>query len=296
MKQTFDLVIVIPVGPGTVPEFLFDNVHSILHYVRGSYKIILADDSHEGLGKLTQQHFPELGIDVVPTPEPMGRVCGLYVTLSWAYKHAIDHYHFGALHKFDTDALIIGEDPAREAIEMFRTQPETGMAGQYPNDYNGDPWDISWPRQEILKICTTISFIRKPVTHWALLTAYKKALRNGYITGESVFGGSYFMSEKALRALDEMKRLPDLRLKTVNLEEDHVFSLLIKAAGMKLGDLSSGSLPLACTWRGLPASPEELYAKGKKIIHSTRFWKERKEAKIRQFFKEKREQVTNVIE
>ena len=86
MKQTFDVVIVIPVGPGTVPEFLFDNIDSIIHYVKGSFKIILADDSHEGLGKLTQNKFPQLSIDVVPTPKPMGRVCGLYITLSWAYK------------------------------------------------------------------------------------------------------------------------------------------------------------------------------------------------------------------
>ena len=173
---------------------------------------------------------------------------------------------------------------------MFRTQPEIGMAGQYPNDYNGEPWDISWPRQEILKICTTISFFRKPIVHWALLTAYRKALKNGYKTGESVFGGSYFISEKALQALDKMNRLPDLRLKTVNLEEDHLFPILVKAAGMRFGDLASGSLPFACTWRGLPASPQELYGKGKKIIHSTRYWQDIKEDEIRNFFKEKRRQ------
>ncbi len=73
------------------------------------------------------------------------------------------------------------------------------------------------------------------------------------------------------------------------------FRLLMMAAGFRFGDLSSDDLPLACTWRGLPASPEELYQKGKKIIHSTRFWKGRKEAQIRQFFKEKREQTMNLV-
>lgn len=294
MKQTFDLVIVIPVGPGTVPEFLFDNIHSILCYVKGSSKIILADDSHEGLGKLTQQHFPQLDIDIVPTPKPMGRLCGLYVTLSLGFKHAINCYYFGTLLKLDTDALIINTDPAEAAIELFKNHPEVGMAGQYPNEYNGEPWDIEWPHQEILKICTTISFFRKPIPHWALLTAYRKALKNGYKTGESVFGGSYFVSEKALLALNKMKRLPDYRLKAVNLEEDHMLSILIMSAGFQLGDLSSGNLPFACKWRGLPASPEELYERGKKIIHSTRFWKDRKEAEIRHFFKEKREKTMSV--
>ena len=288
MKQTYDLVVVIPVGPAASPEFLFDNIYSILYYVKGTCKIVLADDSHKGLGKLAQEQFPQVEIDIVPTPKPMGRLLGLYITLCTAFKHAVTHYHFGALLKLDTDALLIGDNPAKEAIEMFASYPSMGMAGQYPNEYNGKPWDIGWPKQEIIKICTTISFIRKPIPHWALLTAYRKALKNGYQTGESVFGGSYFMSEKALLALHKASRLPDYRLKTVNLEEDHMFSMLVMAAGFQLGDLSSGSLPMACTWRGLPASPEELYERGKKIIHSTRYWQEQKEEEIRAFFKKKR--------
>lgn len=275
-------------GPAASTRFLIDNIESIEHYVKGSFKIILADDSHKGTAASAQEKFPHLEIDIVPTAEPMGRLLGLYITLCLAFKHAVTHYHFGALLKFDTDALIIGDNPAKEAIALFKTHPEIGMAGQYPNEYNGAPWDIGWPKQEIIKICTTISFIRKPIPHWALLTAYRKALKNGYHTGESVFGGSYFMSEEALTRLNKAGRLPDKRLKTVNLEEDHMFSILVMAAGLQLGDLSSGNLPFGCAWKGLPASPEELYQNGKKIIHSTRYWKEMKEDEIREYFKEKR--------
>ncbi len=57
-----------------------------------------------------------------------------------------------------------------------------------------------------------------------LVTAYRKALKHGYKTGERVFGGSYFMSKKALLDSDKMKHLPDNCLQTVNLEEDHIFS------------------------------------------------------------------------
>lgn len=288
MKQTFDLVVVIPVGPAASPEFLIDNIESIVHYAKSSFKIILADDSHKGTASVAQQQFLHLEIDIVPTPEPMGRLLGLYITLCLAFKHAVKNYHFGALLKFDTDALIIGDHPAKEAIRLFKTHPETGMAGQYPNEYNGRLWDIGWPKQEIIKICTTISFFRKPIPHWALLTAYRKALKNGYNTGESVFGGSYFMSEEALTRLNKTGRLPDRRLKTVNLEEDHMFSILVMSVGLQLGDLSSGNLPMGCTWRGLPASPEELYQRDKKIIHSTRYWKDMKEEEIRKYFKEKR--------
>ncbi len=293
MKRTVDLVVIIPVGPAASAEFLADNIQSIEHYADRPFQIILADDSHKGTAAIAQQQFPYLTIDIVPTPEPMGRLLGLYITLCLAFKYAITNYHFGALLKLDTDALIIGNDPAGEAIDLFAKHPEIGMAGQYPLEYNGTPWDISWPKQEIIKICTTISFIRKPIPHWALLTAYRKALKHGYKTGESVFGGSYFMSEAALNKLDKARRLPDYRLKTVNLEEDHMFSILVMSAGFGLGDLSSGSLPMACTWRGLPASPQELFEKRKKVIHSTRYWKETKEEEIRAYFKEKRNSAVN---
>ncbi len=295
MKQTVDLVVVIPVGPAASAEFLIDNIESIERYVRGSFCIILADDSHKGIALTAKEKFPHLHIDIVPTPRPMGRLLGLYITLCMAFRYAIQHYHFGALLKFDTDALLINDDAAKEAIDLFAKQPEVGMAGQYPNDYNGAPWDIGWPKREIIKICTTISFIRKPIPHWALLTAYRKALKHGYQTGESVFGGSYFMSEAALIALEKMGRLPDKRLLTVNLEEDHMFSILIMAAGFQLGDLSSGNLPMGCAWRGLPASPQELYDRGKKIIHSTRFWQDMKEEDIRKYFKEKRSAAVDTL-
>ncbi len=289
MKQQFELVVVIPIGPDALPEFVTDNIHSIIHYTKSSFKIILADDSHKGTGSIVQQQFDgKLQIDIVPTPEPMGRMCGLYVNLCLAYKYAIQHYHFDALLKLDTDALIIGPAPEREAIALFKAQPSVGMAGQYPRQYDGAPWDISFPQKEITKITTTKRFFRKPIAHWILLRRYRKALKHGYKTGESVFGGSYFVSEAALIALDKVGLLPQYLLKKVYLEEDHLFSLLVKSVGMHLGDLASGSGPFGCAWRGLPASPEELYKKGKKIIHSTRFWEESKEAEIREFFREKR--------
>ncbi len=34
MKQTYSLVVVIPVGPSVSSEFLFDDIYSIIHYVK----------------------------------------------------------------------------------------------------------------------------------------------------------------------------------------------------------------------------------------------------------------------
>ena len=45
--------------------------------------------------------------------------CLVYIMLSLTFKHAIQHYHFGALLKLDTNALVINEAQEKEAIALF---------------------------------------------------------------------------------------------------------------------------------------------------------------------------------
>jgi hypothetical protein len=60
------------------------------------------------------------------------------------------------------------------------------------------------------------------------------------------------------------------------------------AVGMRVGDFTSGALPMALELDALPCSPEELVGQEKKITHSVRRWKHLGEAEIRQFFRERR--------
>jgi len=73
--------------------------------------------------------------------------------------------------------------------------------------------------------------------------------------------------------------------------EDHIFSLLAKSIGFHFGSLSGPGKPFALAWKGLPASPEQLYKEGRKFIHSTKSWNGMNEKQIREFFKQKREAV-----
>lgn len=286
MKQFFDIVVVIPLGPNCQPEFIADTIDSFIHYSVSDHKIIIADDSQKGTGKQVKERFPQ--VDVIETTEPMGKLCGLYITLSQAFRYALEHYRFTAVLRMDTDALVIGDAPEAAALELFGSDPGVGIAGQYPLDYNGDQWDVSWPRDQVQRLVSS-KLLSKPLAHFSLLGVYKKALRNGYKTGESVFGGACFISEPCLQNLQRAGLLPGKIFRNVHLEEDHLFAILVTATGHRLGDLSSNSLPLGCAWKGLPASPEELYSSGKKIIHSTRFWQQMKEAEIRGWFRTKRE-------
>lgn len=286
MKVSVDLIVVIPLGPNCQLSFIADTISSVRHYVHCDHRILLADDSQKGTGRELQKLFP--WIETIETERPMGKLCGLYLTLSMAFRHVLDRYHFKALLRMDTDALIIGRNPERAAFELFRREPDAGMAGQYPLDYDGRPWDISWPRTQLVKYLHSYKFFKHPIAHYKLLKLFIKARKNGYRTGESVFGGACFFSEPCLRRLLSMGLLPDQTFHVVNLEEDHLFSLLVSAAGFKLAGLSGNGLPVACSWIGLPASPEELHERGKKVIHSTRRWKDMSEEEIRKTFRAQR--------
>ncbi|MEJ7767201.1 MAG: hypothetical protein WKF89_05285 [Chitinophagaceae bacterium] len=289
MKQYVEVVVVIPVGPGSNIEFVSDTINSYIFYTGTSYKIIIADDSHQGLGTKLKDAFPD--VDIVYTRKAMGGWAGLYITLSLAFKYALTHFDFKTLAKLDTDALVIGPKPEAEALQLFESTPTIGIAGQYPSDYHGKPWDIGWPRKRILNGTTTWKFIRRPYANWLLNKLHKRALLNGYNTGESVFGGAYFMNEKLLVKLDQAGLLPDYKMKSQNLGEDHLFALMAKAEGFDLGNLSDNGMPFACSWKGLPASPEQLFREGRKIIHSTRYWQNMPEQEIRDWFCNKRSET-----
>lgn len=286
------MVVVVPVGPGTKPEYVLDTVMSYMHYTRASFKIVIMDDSHQGIGEQVRDHYP--WVEVISTPRSMGVMAGLYINLSLVFRQLLERYRFHLLFKLDTDALITGPEPEQPALQKFQNDTRIGIAGQYPNDYHGRPWDTGWPRDRVLNGVASWKFIKRPRANLILRRLYRQAVKHGYKAGESVFGGAYFLSERLLMRLDECGLLPDFRLRSLNMGEDHLFALLARSQGFTLESLSEGDLPFACAWKGLPDSPDKLWLRGKKIIHSTRGWTMNEDA-IRSFFREKRLSLSNEI-
>lgn len=298
MKDHVELIVVIPVGPRCNLTFVEDTIDSVYDFIYCRYKIIVIDDSQEGMGNQLKKKFPD--IDLIVNSKSHGRWGGLYVNLCKAYRYAIDHYHFDALLKLDTDALVIGSNPQEEAIRLFREEPRIGIAGlhyteQTNIDFYGNKVDNSWPRKQLMKDTCSWKLIRRPIANLTLRHYFFKAVRKGYQIGENIFGGSYFMSETFLVKMKEEGLLPDHKLRSVNLEEDHIFGLLARMLDFKLGDLASNDLPMGVAWLGLPAPPEELLKHDKKIIHSTRKWGDLDEKAIRSFFKKQRQTQTGVM-
>ncbi len=122
MAKSVKLVVVIPVGPTCIIDYIVDSIHSITHYTTPDCQIIIVDDSGKDTGRALQELFQDL--DVVKTPENYGKMGGLYISLSMGYSHAHRHYDFEALLRFDTDALVIGDRPEEDAIQLCESVVE----------------------------------------------------------------------------------------------------------------------------------------------------------------------------
>ena len=292
MKEQTDIVVVMPVGPRCRMQYVSDTIRSLNVHAPERYPVILIDDSQMGTGKALQDIFPDQVV-VLPVQKNRGKAGGLYSSLCEAFCYALDHYHFRLVLRMDTDALVIGQDPAAEALAYFDLHPETGMAGSYISrrfapDGFGNMQDNAYPRNTLLVGTCTWKFIRRPRVNWTLRKLMFRAFLNGYELGENIQGGAYFISCNCLMLLRQEGLLPLRILSRSILMEDHLFSLLTRAAGMQLGDLGGSDGPFGCVWKGLPAAPESLLQSGKKIIHSVRSWKNLDEQEIRLYFKHQR--------
>ena len=123
----------------------------------------------------------------------------------------------------------------------------------------------------------------------------RESKRNGYKLGEHCQGGAYFISKECILKLYQNNLLSRREIHWVRLGEDMIFGLLIYSLGLKLGDFATGTFPLGVRWQGLPCSPEELLARGKKITHSTRFYNDMTEEQIRRFFMQQRDKETKFV-
>ena len=116
-----------------------------------------------------------------------------------------------------------------------------------------------------------------------------KAVANGYVLGQSVQGGAYAISMRALHELASCRLLNDpfLWLNT-DLVEDVMMSMLVRAAGMQLMGFAANGEVFGVLHKGLPDLPARLIERGYGIIHSIRNDSRFSEAEIRDFFRTKR--------
>ncbi len=292
-KPFHHTVVVIPFGPSEPVESVQDTLDSIQRYLSPNTKVILVDNSRKGTGSIIQHSFSDADV-IYGTHQ--GMFAHLFLNICQGTAHAYEHYRFKVLLRMDSDALIIGALPDVQAAAVFEQRPGVGQLGVYETDYHGQPmrW---WPINLSMAVqaLNPLSWIWPAWNGFAFRQLLVRAIRQGYQIGSHVYGGGFFMSYACVERLHRDGILTDERLDDLRLAEDHITTVSVYSVGLDAADFASGDLPCAQAWRGLPAAPEELLAKGKKVVHSVRYWRELKEADVRAIFRSHRSQPAPAI-
>jgi hypothetical protein len=276
--------VVVPIGPSHEEEFVHDTIDSVWQFLP-SARLIVIDDSG---GAVALPASPNTTVMAAPAGY-QGLEGQLYRRLSLGFAEAL-RQPFDLLLRLDTDAVLLGGTFAQRAQQVFSANPRIGALGAYRRNYDGSLRSFSWPAWRIRRMLTAEAR-RDPRRAVRIARLVLRAYRHGgYVRGEFVQGGATIYSPLALCALERAGLLDDERLARSGMQEDHIFGLCLRSAGFQMLDFGAADddLPFGITWQGLPASPEQLVAAGKEIIHSTKFFGDRGESEIRATFRQAR--------
>lgn len=273
------LAVVIPAGPR---DDVADTLASVLHHTTAPRLVVVVDDTGRDLGAVLEATSPDVRVVPAP-PRAAGSHGGLWVKIAAGYRYALATFDFDVLLRLDADALVIGNGIAESVARRFNADPRLGLLGSYRRGPDGGTRDWS-PAADALRSECSLRGIGRPRSRSILRGLVAQAETHGYVAGEHALGGAYLHSGAAVRAIsrDGWLDLPVLRRS--KLGEDHLFALLTVAAGFEIGDFGGPEDPLAIQWKGLPAAPADLLARGKLVTHSVRSWGDLNEQDIRAFF------------
>jgi hypothetical protein len=283
--------VIVLVGPGDHEvERLSDTLDSLrAHAGAGPFRLILTDDGPQP--RRLERLWP--GASILRTalwerhrPDPVSaRTAGLIEAL----RRAEGDFAL----KLDTDAVVIA--PFAEWIQStLRGDPSIGIVGAYDVAAAGGQRDWSmWPAV-IRRTTWWIRAVRPPgrlpqitIPSREALTANRAVVRAAsanpsYSLGAHCLGGAYAVSRSLLARRDLLDWRPWIR---TQLEEDVLLGLLSGAAGLRmLGAVGAGE-PFAVSWKGLPAEPARLLARGHSIVHSVKDGAHGTESQLRAWFR-----------
>jgi hypothetical protein len=275
------MVVVVPAGPN---DDVADTLRSVLHYADPELIIVIDDTQGRGIGL----KHPKL-VEIPPDASTHRDLGGLWVNLSKAFRYAVEHSEFDLLLRLDADALLLGPGIAEAAGDRFERSPEIGALGAYRISPDGGIRDWTSARRALL-----IELWLRGIKYPSMRRKLRKLMAASpeYIRGEHALGGAVLYRGDTVREMYRRGLLGAPEFAHSILGEDFIFGLITVAAGYHIADFSGPEDPLALRWKGLPAAPQELLAKGKLVTHSVRFWADMPEAEIREYFAAARADAT----
>lgn len=281
-------LVLIPVGPGTSVEFLQDTVDSIVVYGIPGHRILLADDSGQGVCDRIK------GVDVMSIRDAADKTrrtvtSAFFGKVCQGIGHSVKNYDFEVLLRIDADALMVNSGSEHAAIDHFSKNPRVGQIGSYRMRCDGQARDFSWPANN-MRNEQRYSLIPKKR---ALALSMKRLISEAknYELGEHVIAPGSFMSRAAVEAVVKHPLFGHKSFGITKLGDDHLTSLMVMACGFSLGDFATGDKPLGIWLRKIEWPPEELVQRGKAIVHSVRGYQELGEGAVRERFRKLRSKV-----
>lgn len=277
-------VVLIPVGPRSDPSFVADTIASVLNHM-SDVAVVVADNTRVGLDPTACGASMAIEYIRFPSTGKNTTLGQLYFNLTRCFELTLDRYDFDVLLRLDDDALIIGPDPDADAVSYFASHPHVGCLGSFRLTCTGYARSFAYPARTLRHELYSIAAVRHPRRWMALRALYALARRHGYEDGEHCLGAACFFSHAALSAMRAKGLFANPALTTTNLGDDHMYGLLVRAAGFEIDDFAIGPHPLGLALRGLPMSPDELLGSGKKIVHSLKDHDGRSQAELRGEFR-----------
>ncbi|HEY0791745.1 MAG TPA: hypothetical protein VGD78_11845, partial [Chthoniobacterales bacterium] len=295
MPELYTLVVAL--GPGELElTRLTDLLSSIaFHQREGCAGVVLVNDGNPAASKGKGISFPA-SIEVVQNPREgrgSGWAGGLLTGLLHGFRIAHAQFPASYVLKLDTDSLVIAPFHAR-ILAAIEAAPRAGLVGSYLHPHQGDRQDIArYQAEKVRKLRAPVSLWRIPKPHlrfgWTArarqLNVYQaRAREHRYVDGEFIEGGGYALTRGGLEGFERLGVFADPRVFTdLAVGEDTICSMLVKAAGLDLVDLSGQGGVFCIEPRWLRHPPPELISQGWSIIHSVKDFGEAKESETRAY-------------
>ncbi len=201
--------------------------------------------------------------------------------------------------KLDTDALVIG--PFVEKLNaVIEKNPHAGMIGAYDHTPSGSPRDVSKNAATVRELHRPASIVSRTKNlisqneRAKISRIISAALANGYQFGEHCLGGAYAVTGEFLSRMLAAGYLDDPSLwLPIDSPEDVMIGIYTKAVGLGYQSFVERGEVFGVRHRGLDDSPQGLLDRGYSVIHAIKNDANLSEDQIREFFRARRETMTN---
>lgn len=288
-RQKVRLLVLIPIGPGSNEAYCRDTIDSIRHYCVADRAIVIIDDTG---GDLVERIAADYGdeISICKTERMPGdhRILfkGQYVVnCALGLRFCYERFDFDLLLRLDTDALMCGHGIEDAAQAEFDDDPRLGHLGSIKircDHHLNNYWRIA--RRIRFEMLTPVALL-KHKNGFHLRNVVRLGRKGGYIMGDHAIAPGSFFNQECIRRMYETGWLHDKIWRYTGLNDDHLFSIMVYAVGLIIGNFAVGSLPLAVWWRGIEWTPEKILRKGKMVVHSTRSCGSMTEDEVRGVFR-----------